>query len=135
EALQIAAQIAEALGDAHEKGIIHRDLKPGNVMVLPGGTVKVLDFGLAKALERAPVGQDSSHSPTVNLAVTGAGAILGTAAYMSPEQAKGQEADRTADVWAFGCVLYEMLSGRAAFSGASASEIISEVLRSDPDWH
>jgi eukaryotic-like serine/threonine-protein kinase len=134
DALQIATQIAEALGEAHEKGIIHRDLKPGNVMVLPDGTVKVLDFGLAKALEHAPVGQDFTHAPTVSLAVTDAGMILGTAAYMSPEQAKGQEAERTSDVWAFGCVLYEMLTGRAAFGGASASEIIVEVLRSEPDW-
>ena len=136
EALAIARQITEALEAAHEQGIIHRDLKPANVKVRPDGTVKVLDFGLAKALEPATVGQDLSDSPTVMSPVmmTGIGTLLGTAAYMSPEQARGKPVDRRADVWAFGCVLYEMLSGKRAFAGADVAETLANVLRVEPDW-
>ena len=136
EALPIAKQIAEALEGAHEQGIIHRDLKPANIKVRLDGTVKVLDFGLAKAME--PMGAMSpsaSMSPTITTpAMTQAGLILGTAAYMSPEQAKGRPADRRSDVWAFGAVLYEMLTGRRAFEGEDISDTLASVLRSDPDW-
>src|SRR5262245_34208064 len=117
EGLDIAKQICEALEAAHEKGIIHRDLKPGNVKILPDGKVKVLDFGLAKALESGPANPTLSHSPTLSMAATNAGVILGTAAYMSPEQAKGRTTDRRTDIFAFGCVLYEMLTGQQAFAG------------------
>jgi eukaryotic-like serine/threonine-protein kinase len=117
EALPIAKQIAEALEAAHEQVIIHRDLKPANIKLRPDGTVKVLDFGLAKALETAPHPSDASQSPTITSpAMTRMGVILGTAAYMSPEQARGKPVDKRADIWAFGCVLYEMLTGRRAFS-------------------
>jgi eukaryotic-like serine/threonine-protein kinase len=136
EALPLAKQIAEALEAAHEQGIIHRDLKPANVKVRPDGTVKVLDFGLAKAME--PVGLMSSNvslSPTITTpAMTQMGMILGTAAYMSPEQAKGRPADKRSDVWAFGCVLYETLTGRRAFDGEDVSDTFAAVLRGEPDW-
>jgi Tol biopolymer transport system component len=140
EALRIARQIAEALESAHEQGIVHRDLKPANVKVRPDGTVKVLDFGLAKAIEAsadAPARGSAalSLSPTITTpAMTQMGVILGTAAYMSPEQARGAPADRRADVWAFGCVVYEMLTGRAVFDGKTVSDVLAGVLRADPEW-
>ena len=115
EALPIARQIAEALEAAHEQGIIHRDLKPANIKMRPDGTVKVLDFGLAKAIEPGDASARRRHSPTMTTpAMTQAGVILGTAAYMSPEQARGQPVDKRTDIWAFGCVLYEMLTGQRA---------------------
>ena len=140
EALPIAKQIAEALEAAHEQGIIHRDLKPANVKVRPDGTVKVLDFGLAKAMEpasalRASAGQALSQSPTFTTpAMTQAGMILGTAAYMSPEQARGATVDKRADLWAFGVVLWEMLPGTRLFEGATVSDTLAAVLRAEPDW-
>ncbi len=134
EALQLARQIAEALEAAHEKGIIHRDLKPGNIALTADGTVKVLDFGLAKALEGESAAVDPSQSPTLSLAATHAGLIMGTAAYMSPEQARGAAVDKRADIWAFGCVLYEMLTGRRAFTGDTASDTLASVLKVEPDW-
>src|SRR5215831_12684792 len=130
ETLPIARQIAEALEAAHERGIIHRDLKPGNIMITSDGKVKVLDFGLAKSgVEPQP--EDLSNSPTLVSAASRTGVILGTAAYMSPEQARGKALDKRSDVWAFGCVLYEMLSGVAAFGGDSVSDIIAGTLERD----
>jgi hypothetical protein len=133
EALDIAHQICDALEAAHEKGIVHRDLKPGNIKVMANGKVKVLDFGLAKAVERSPSDASLSNSPT-RATVTEAGIVLGTASYMSPEQAKGRALDRRTDIFAFGCVLYEMLTGRMAFYGENAPDILSRVLQRDPDW-
>ena len=136
EALPIATQIAEALEAAHEQGIIHRDLKPANIKLRPDGVVKVLDFGLAKALE--PAGAMSpglSQSPTITTpAMTQAGMVLGTAAYMSPEQARGKTVDKRADIWAFGCVLFEMFTGRSVFSGEDVTDTIISVASKEPDW-
>ena len=138
EALDYARQIAEGLEAAHEKGIIHRDLKPANIMLSSVGGIKILDFGLAKAFE--PPGSDPStpesiaDSPTLTAAVTGTGVLLGTAAYMSPEQARGKAVDKRADVWAFGCVLFEMLTGKKAFQGNDASQVMAAILRDDPEW-
>ena len=133
ETLETAKQICEALEAAHEKGIIHRDLKPANIKLTPDGKVKVLDFGLAKAMDRAASSSSMSNSPTM---VSGsmAGMVLGTAAYMSPEQARGREADQRSDVFAFGCILYEMLSGRQAFQGEDVSEILASVMKVDVDF-
>ena len=133
EALPIAKQIAEALEAAHEAGVIHRGLKPVNIKVRDDGTVKVLDFGFAKALDTTPQG-DPSQSPTLTAAATQMGMIMGTAAYMSPEQARGKTVDRRADIWSFGAVLFEMLSGRRSFEGRDVSETLGAVLRLDPDW-
>src|SRR5271169_6702591 len=134
ESLKIAAQIAEALEAAHEKNIIHRDLKPANVKLTPEGKVKVLDFGLAKAFEDDAATEDMSNSPTLSQAATMQGVILGTAAYMSPEQARGRAVDKRTDIWAFGCVLYELLTGKQAFHGEDVTDILAAVVRAEPDW-
>jgi eukaryotic-like serine/threonine-protein kinase len=136
EALEIGKYICEALEAAHEKGIIHRDLKPANVKITPQGKVKVLDFGLAKALDPGLSATDVSQLPTITSpAMTRMGVILGTAAYMSPEQARGKNIDKRADIWAFGCVLYEMLAGKRAFHGEDATETLASVFKIEPDWH
>ena len=134
EALPIAKQIAEALEAAHEQGIIHRDLKPANVKVRPDGTVKVLDFGLAKAMDPAGSSPSVSQSPTLSMAATQAGIILGTASYMSPEQARGKSVDKRADIWSFGVVLFEMLTGTRAFAGEDVTDTLAAVVRSEPPW-
>jgi eukaryotic-like serine/threonine-protein kinase len=134
EALAIARQIADALEAAHEKGIVHRDLKPANVKVTADDKVKVLDFGLAKAFENDAASGNAENSPTLTLESTRAGVIMGTAGYMSPEQARGKAVDKRADIWAFGVVLYEMLAGRFAFEGETVSDTLAAVLRADIDW-
>ncbi len=133
ETLPIFRQIAEALEAAHEKGIIHRDLKPANVKITPDGLVKVLDFGLAKALVDEEPTADFSQSPTLTKG-TALGAIMGTAAYMSPEQARGKTVDKRTDIWAFGCCLYEALTGRKAFEGETVTDTLAAVVNREPDW-
>jgi eukaryotic-like serine/threonine-protein kinase len=136
EALPLARQIAEALEAAHERGIIHRDLKPANIKLRSDGVVKVLDFGLAKALDSTPAAIDISHSPTITspAMMTGVGVLLGTAAYMSPEQTRGKAVDKRSDIWAFGCVLYEMLTGQRAFGGEDVTDTLAAVVRAEPAW-
>jgi serine/threonine-protein kinase len=134
EAVAICRQLTEALDAAHERGILHRDLKPANIKLTPEGSVKVLDFGLAKAWETETVSGDLSQSPTLTHQMTRAGVILGTAAYMSPEQARGRTTDKRTDIWSFGCILFELLSGQKAFSGETVSDNIASILKVDPDW-
>ena len=134
EALEVCRQIAEGVEAAHEKGVIHRDLKPANVKVTPEGKVKILDFGLAKAFEAEVPAADISQSPTLTEEMTRAGMILGTAAYMSPEQAKGEAVDKRADIFAFGCVLYELLTGKRAFDGKTITETLGAIIHKEPDW-
>src|SRR5689334_5878657 len=133
EALPIIHQLIDALEYAHDKGIVHRDLKPANLKITPDGRLKVLDFGLAKALASDTPAANPANSPTLTMRATMAGVIMGTAAYMSPEQARGHEADRRADIWSFGVVLYELLTGRMAFQGPTVSDTLAAVLTREPD--
>jgi serine/threonine-protein kinase len=134
ESVAIGKQIADGLEAAHAKGIIHRDLKPANIRIATDGTVKILDFGLAKAWEQPTGDVDPNESPTITAEMTRVGTILGTAPYLSPEQARGQVVDRRADIWAFGCVLHEMLTGRRVFTGSTSTEILAQILEREPDW-
>jgi len=134
DAMAVALQIAEGLGAAHERGIVHRDLKPANIRVRPDGTVKVLDFGLATTRVQERLDDSQSQSPTMTRQYTTAGAVLGTFAYMSPEQARGRPVDRRSDIWAFGCLLYEMLTAKQAFRGETLSDTMAAVLKDEPDW-
>src|ERR1700693_5061554 len=134
DALPIIQQLIDGIEAAHEKNIIHRDLKPANIKITPEGVVKILDFGLAKAMEPPPSNDGNpANSPTITIGATQAGAILGTAAYMAPEQAKGQQADKRSDIWSFGVILYEVLTGKRFFSGETAVEILGGILNKDPD--
>jgi serine/threonine protein kinase len=133
EAVPLAKQIAEGLEYAHERGFIHRDLKPANIKVTPEGQARILDFGLAKALERDASEAEMGTSPTISRAATNVGMLLGTAGYMSPEQAKGKPVDRRADIWAFGCVLFEMLTGKRAFEGETITDTLAAVVRAEPE--
>ena len=132
--LQICSEVGYALEEAHSKAVVHRDLKPANIKITPEGKIKVLDFGLAKAFADESAGGDPAQSPTLSVGATRVGTLLGTAAYMSPEQARGQPLDRRTDIWSLGCVLYEMLAGKRAFSGASITDVVAAVVRAEPDW-
>jgi eukaryotic-like serine/threonine-protein kinase len=134
DVLKLGRQIAEGMEAAHEQGIIHRDLKPQNIMITPEGTVKILDFGLAKAFEVEPQGGSQTAMPTMTSGHTIAGVVMGTASYMSPEQARGTPLDRRTDIWSFGCVIYEMLGGRQVFEGETVSDVLASVLKTEPDW-
>ncbi len=134
EACDLARQIAEALEAAHERGVIHRDLKPSNIKVTPEGRVKVLDLGLAKAMEMPSSDLEMSDTPTVTLEQTREGTILGTVEFMSPEQARGKQVDKRTDIWAFGCILYEMLSRRRAFTGETVADVLAAIISKEPDW-
>ncbi len=134
DALDVAKQMAEALEAAHEKGVIHRDLKPANIMIREDGRVKVLDFGLAKAMADEPSGAANADSPTITANYTRPGVILGTAAYMSPEQARGRPLDKRTDIWSFGCVLFECLGGSRPFEGETTTDLMARILERDPQW-